>query len=282
MLEDVFRSFFGADDEEQMRAAGFLLDDLAESRDRRVEQISHRTLRGIWSEMRENAARSAGSGRGLDLLARKLAKLRDQLGAKPLDVHLVGHSAGAILLGHLLKCLAAPAEGVEPVRIASCSLYAAACSVRFAVEHYLEAARDILPRANLHLHYLSDRNEKDDYLAGTKGLHLYGKSLLYLVSRALDDVRKIPLLGLQRAVEPGWERDADQWATTHLGDVRTWLAQFEGSLWPVVDASVRVNRKGKTEQAQHGSFDNNVEVIGRTIERIAGAGLVAPIEWLDY
>ena len=281
MLEDRFRSFFGADDEEQMRAAGFL-DDLAESRDRRVEQLSHRVLKGVWSEMRENAARGAESGRGLDLLARKLARLRDRLGTKPLEIHLVGHSAGAILLGHLLKRLAAPGENAEPVKVATCSLYAAACSLGFAVDHYLGAASEILAGRNLHLHYLTDRNEKDDYLAGTKGLHLYGKSLLYLVSRALDDVRKIPLLGLQRAVERGWENDTDQWAAAHLGYVRTWLADFDGQRWPVSEASVRVNKKGKTQQAQHGSFDNNVEVIAQTITRISGANLVAPIEWLDY
>lgn len=281
VLEDRFRFVFGVDDEEQMRAAGFL-DDLADSRDRRVEELSNRVLKGVWSEMRENAARGAESGRGLDLLARKLARLRDRFEDSPLEIHLVGHSAGAILLGHLLKCLAAPAAGVEPVRVATCSLYAAACSVQFAVEHYLGAAKDILSSQDLHLHYLTDRNEKDDYLVGTKGLHLYGKSLLYLVSRALDDVRKIPLLGLQRAVERGWENDTDQWAASHHDALRTWLTEFQGSRWPVETASVRVNRKGKTQQAQHGSFDNDIEVIGQTITRIAGAELVAPIEWLDY
>jgi hypothetical protein len=238
-------------------------------------------LKGVWSQMRENAARGAHSGRGLDLLAVKLGALRDEFKAGTLQIHLVGHSAGSILLGHLLKCLAEPASG-KPVKVASCALYAAACSTRFAVEHYLRAAKDILPGEQLHLHYLSDRNEKDDFLAGGKGLHLYGKSLLYLVSRALDDERKIPLLGMQRAVDKGWETDRDQWAESHHADLQQWLAGFKGSKRPVVDASVRINRKGKTQQAQHGSFDNAFEVIGPTIERIAGRPLVSPIEWLDY
>jgi hypothetical protein len=51
---------------------------------------------------------------------------------------------------------------------------------------------------------------------------------------------------------------------------------------PVPTPSVVVNKKGKTAQAQHGSFDNNVAVIEHTIERIRGVKLVAPIEWLDY
>ena len=280
MLEDKFRSYFGAEDDEDMKAAGFY-SDLAEARDRRVEELSNRVLKGVWSEMRENAARSANSGRGLDLLAKKLAALRDEFKGGALEVHLVGHSAGSILLGHLLKCLAQPDSG-KPVKIATCSLYAAACSTQFALDHYLQAAKDILPGQALHLHYLTDRNEKDDYLAGGKNLHLYGKSLLYLVSRALDDERKIPLLGFERAVVPGWEKSTDQWAASHLPAVQKWLAEFKGSLWPVTDASVPINKKGKTQQAQHGSFDNNMDVIAQTIERIAGAKPVKPLEWLDY
>jgi hypothetical protein len=286
MLEDTFRGFFGADDGEQMRAAGFL-DELAESRDRRVEQLAQRALKGLWTEMRENAARSAAGDRGLDLLSGSLATLRDRLNGKGLEVHLVGHSAGAILLGHLLPLLASPGNGKAPVKVASCSLYAAACSMRFAVEHYLQAASPILPSRRIALHYLSDKNEKDDYLAGAKGLHLYGKSLLYLVSRALDDVRKIPLLGFERAVEPGYHRDrdasaTDQWDAAHLRYVREWQAAFQGSLHRVDAPSVPINKKGKTQQAQHGSFDNNVGVVTATIERIGGAKVKHPIEWLDY
>jgi hypothetical protein len=83
-------------------------------------------------------------------------------------------------------------------------------------------------------------------------------------------------------VKKGWEHNTDQWAASHLKSVQQWLAEFKGGLWPVKEASVRINKKGKTTQAQHGSFDNNLEVIGQTITRISGASLVAPIEWLDY
>jgi hypothetical protein len=50
----------------------------------------------------------------------------------------------------------------------------------------------------------------------------------------------------------------------------------------VSDPNVFINKKKKTAQAQHGSFDNNVEVVAETIERIAGAPMPKPIEWLDY
>lgn len=281
MLEDKFRSFFGASTPDEMRTAGFL-DELGEARDRRVEELARQVLKGVWSEMRENAARGAAAGHGLALLAQSLVKLRDATKDKGLELHLVGHSAGAILLGHLLALLAAPPGSAEPVAVASCTLYAAACSVPFAVDKYLGAANAILPGAKLHLHYLKNSEEKDDFLAGMKGLHLYGKSLLYLVSRALDDERKMPLLGFERAVQQGWEKDSDQWAAAQLPSVQQWLAQFKGQTHPVDTPSVVVNKKGKTVQAQHGSFDNNVAVIQQTIERIRGAKIVQPIEWLDY
>ena len=109
MLEDVFRAYFGAADEEAMRAAGFF-DQLAEARDRRVEELARVSIRGLWSEMRENAARSTAIGHGLERLAAQLARLREKLRSSGLELHLAGHSAGSILLGHLLPLLAAPSR----------------------------------------------------------------------------------------------------------------------------------------------------------------------------
>lgn len=129
---------------------------------------------------------------------------------------------------------------------------------------------------------MSDKNEKNDYLVGLKGLHLYGKSLLYLVSRALDDERKIPLLGFERALERRWANDTDQWAASHLPFVEKWQARFKGGQYCVTSPSVPINKEGKTERARHGSFDNNLEVVTATIERIAGRKVVKPLEWLDY
>ncbi len=292
MLEDVFRNVFGVTSIEDMRAAGFL-DFLAERRDRSMEQVAHQTIRGLWSEMRENAARSATSNGGLVSIARHLARLRDKLadsaGLEGLEVHLIGHSAGSILLGHLLPLLASPDPGVKAVKVASCTLYAAACSVQFAVEMFLQRGKAVLKSEDIHLHYLSERNEKEDFLLGTtvKGLHLYGKSLLYLISRALEEVRKIPILGLERAIETAWHGDdssrlRDQWDPDHLQYIEQWLQGFRGHLHRVDKPSIVVNKKGKTVQAQHGTFDNDIDTVAMTILRITGMRPSKPIEWLDY
>jgi hypothetical protein len=94
MPEGKFRSFFGASTAEEMRAAG-ILDELGEALDRRVEELARKVPTGVWSEMRDNAALGATADHGLTLLAQSLARLRDAMKGQGLEVHLVGHSAGA-------------------------------------------------------------------------------------------------------------------------------------------------------------------------------------------
>ncbi|NCT82650.1 MAG: C1 family peptidase [Comamonadaceae bacterium] len=268
------------------RSAGWLdrlREVAAEAKDRAIEAVGRQFARGIWSEMRENAEGGATPDHVLDLAARMLRELRQELAAsgKTLEIHLVGHSAGSILLGHLLGRLGA----ADALPVASCELYAAACSSGFAVQHYGAAAQaGVLPLEALRLHVLSDANERADGLPSAER-DIYGKSLLYLVSRALDDVRKQPLLGMERALvkpDPTWV--ADQWVGPPNADVAAWLKLWPaGALLNRVDSpKVRTTKTGDQIDASHGSFDNNIDILTGTLERIRGAALVAPMEWLDY
>jgi len=281
MVEDLAHRVIDGD-----RSEGWLdklREAAAEAKDRAIEAVGRQFARGIWSEMRENAEGGAMAGHALDLAARMLRDLRDAMAknGRTLEVHLVGHSAGSILLGHLLGRLG----GADPMQVASCELYAAACSSGFAVQHY-GAAHDagVLPLSKLRLHVLSDGNERADGLPSAER-DIYGKSLLYLVSRALDDVRKQPLLGMERALCPpdaAW-RD-DQWAGAPNADVAAWLKRWPGGelLNRVTAPKVRTTKTGDQIAASHGSFDNNIDVLTGTLERIRGSSLVAPMEWLDY
>lgn len=284
MVQDWAQRQLGA---ETARSKG-VLDALGEAKDRALEAAAHVLFRGIWSQMRQNAAASADAGHGLDLLLRNLVTLAGELatGGKKLELHLVGHSAGSILLGHFLSLAAGKADGAAAaLTVKTCTLYAAACSSDFADQHYLPAAqRGVFALADLRLYVLSDENEKADGLP-SPAVPAYGKSLLYLVSRALDDVRKMPLLGMQRAQQAAWQEDGDQWAQAQLPAIRQWLQSWpagDSQLRIVTTPSVRVTREGGQVQATHGSFDNNIDVLTETLQRIRGAPLVAPLEWLDY
>jgi hypothetical protein len=267
-------------DPDGLRSAGWL-DAIADKRDRAIELAANKAAKGLWTEMRGNARLSARPGRGLALLARSITKLRAALGAQPLELHLVGHSAGSIVLGHLLGQLE-PGTAAKPA-VAGCTLYAAACSARFAVDTYLAAGDTVLPLPSLHLHHLTDAQEKDDDLLKFGPVTLYGKSLLYLVSRALDDVRKQPLLGMERAFDPAFLGNDDQWAASEHAALRTLQARVPpANRHPVPHPVVRVDWRGKTVQARHGTFDNDIDGLTATLVRIRGGQpLVVPVEWLD-
>ena len=78
-----------------------------EQSDALIEKTIGRGLaRPVWSEMKENAELTCSSGRGGALLASALQKLASTWG-DDFELHLVGHSAGSIILGNLLTPLAA-------------------------------------------------------------------------------------------------------------------------------------------------------------------------------
>ena len=299
LAEDWVRKIVG---DEAARSAG-LLQSLGDAKDRAFETLARLFGRGVWSEMRENAERATRSGHGLELLLRHLLGLQADLAAagKHLELHVAGHSAGAILLGHFLRLLAgvaAPAASPAPpgsgtharapqLGVETATLFAAACSVRFAKLHYLGAAQaGVLDLAKTWLYVLSDANEKADGLPSPQQ-PAYGKSLLYLVSRALDDVRKQPLLGMERAHDAHYLADDDQWHESELAALAHWQARWPpaaglGLLRSVNTPEVRTSRADDRSAATHGSFDHNIEAIGETISRMSGRALVAPLEWLDY
>lgn len=137
---------------------------------------------------------------------------------------------------------------------------------------------------DLFLDVLSDVNEKNDGLPSPSAA-LYGKSLLYLVSRALEDVRKQPLLGMERALLPAFANDAEQWNAASLAAIRAWQHQWQmtpGHLNVVSTPWITTTREGHRMQATHGSFDNNITLMAGLIERVAGKSLVSDLEWLDY
>jgi hypothetical protein len=278
MVQDWARKVLGVEVE---KAAG-LLGILGDAKDRAVEALAHVVGRGVWNQMRENAQRSITTDHGLDLVARNLAALAQALDAagKRLELHLVGHSAGSILLGHLLERMSLGDIPAPPAK--SCTLYAPACSTRFAVERYLSAAdAGLIDLKRLALYFLSDENEKRDGLPSPE-LPAYGKSLLYLVSRALDDRRKMPLVGMERALLPKYAGDTDQWAREELATLHQWQSRWNGPSFGVNAPDVLVTKTGQRVPATHGSFDNNIDALTETLQRVAGKKLAAPMEWLDY
>ncbi|TDU30818.1 chitinase class I [Panacagrimonas perspica] len=251
--------------------AGGMGDKLREARDAAVENVARGPVRALWSEMKENARRSAQERHGLDLLARALEDLVKRC-PSTLELHLVGHSAGSILLGHLIRRL----EKGKELKPTSIHLYAPACTVAFANDIY-EPWSDIT-----WLHLLSDRAELADKVSSA-----YGKSLLFLVANALEADRQTPILGLARSFD---RRSNGRW--NGLADTLHSLNRLQQE-WPldkngahprivIHDAPVitRVDAAGqalKTEPPWHGAFDNDVVTLTHVLTQIIGSKPKLPV-----
>lgn len=247
------------------RAERGLAGKLTEASDRLIEDAFGRPLvRPVWAEMKANAELAFEASRGGHHLVKALVQLGRSWG-DDFELHLVGHSAGAIWLGHLLTLLAR-----ERAAALACSvhLYAPACSIGFANRHY-SPHPTLMKR--LHLDLLSDRAERDDSTA-----RVYRKSLLYLVSNALEPDRRTPLLGLARAHDAGdagWEGSS---ATQEA--LRAWReAGKAAGLYGKAAGRYRETgapfspAEGASERATHGGFDNDRDTVTRTLLRITGA-----------
>jgi Papain family cysteine protease len=266
ILADQARQF--GIDLEALRARGMfedIRDAVLEAKDRAFEAVAEKILaKAVWTQMKQNAQAAATAGAGLHLLAGHLETLRGEI--KDLEIHLLGHSAGAILLGHLTNRLVA-----RKIDVASLGLYAPACTMAFATDFLgkaLNAKRRDRRRAYFEL--LSDARERDDTVGP------YGKSLLYLVSRALEEVHKTPLLGLAAAWNP--DNPGDVVNHQRLGEVTAWRKLWVNGPRPREHDQMSVNDGQGSIPISHGSFDNDVTVVGRSIEVIRGAPLAFPVE----
>ena len=224
-------------------AKDFMLDRLDDGLEPIARVIGGRSQ---WSEMKENAilARDAG----LKPVMAGIAALKQRFPG--LEVHLVGHSAGSLLLGGLVS--AATGTGASSFRVSSCTLWAPACTMKFYREHYVPAIRSgRLER--LSLFTLTDKAERDDHCA-----NIYHKSLLYLVSNAFEErLRKPlfgetdgePLLGMEKFVTrlPASERPTD---------------------WVLSPNATPSGEQGGSRATAHGAFDDDAATLKATLARI--------------
>ncbi len=190
------------------------------------EQLQHRA-RGAFDDLPTGSV-STGSALtdgvltddapGGTLLLSLLRAHREQHG--PFDLHLVGHSAGALLLCHLIE--RAAREWGDAFAVRTLVLLAPACSCELF-------QRTVIPHAGridtVRIVALEDELERRDPLL--KWLPLaYPHSLLYLVSGLLEAAPDTALLGLARHVAGAALGASDSPAA----GVRAWLRARPGTL----------------------------------------------------
>lgn len=228
-------------------AKDFMLDRLDDA----LEPLA-RGLGGklMWDQMKQNALAASVAKGAAVLVADQLQALAAR--TPGLQVHLVGHSAGSILLAPVIDLLTA-----RGLKVTTCTLWAPACNVALFRQHYLPAmkSRKIGAFAMFHL---SDKAERDDNCA-----HVYNKSLLYLVSDSFEEKARIPLfrdgeplLGMERWLDASLRRDITQAG----GELISAPNDFP-------DGSPSASRS-----TEHGGFDDDAQTVAATFSRIIGAG----------
>jgi hypothetical protein len=251
-------------------------DFVQEKSDRAIESIARGVhIKGLWSEMKENAIyasdravpgfaqNKAGKAGAMVILASALQKLTKKF--EGLEVHMAGHSAGSILLGEWLKEI-----NKRKLKVKTISLYAPACTIEFANKTFVKASENnIFAKQNLYIHNMDDEREKADNTG-----NVYQKSLLYLVSRALEDIHKMPLLGLDAA----WDCEnckANGSGGFHISqenEIKKWAEFIKGTKTPKLygkgQQQVRINTQPEFIDLSHGSFDNSIDVMEFTIKKI--------------
>jgi hypothetical protein len=204
----------------------------------------------VWAEMQENAIKASQKNGGLLVALNEVKKL---LAKNPkLQVHLVGHSAGSILLGGLAG--ANQNAGGKPVQFSTCTMWAPACTMDFYRENYLPAIRGGSIK-DFAIFTLTDRAEQDDDCA-----NIYHKSLLYLVSHAFEKELRKP-----------WFSDAD-------GEPLLGMEKFLRKLsdrelpkgWVLSPNAVPEGRPGAARATTHGGFDDDGATLRATLARILG------------
>lgn len=158
--------------------------DWSEMRDAAVERLVHALGQPAWDVMKRSATRCSADGSqfGLTLFA---AKLQEAFGKDLPPIDLVGHSAGSIVLLAFLARLHA-----EKIEAQSFQTLAPAATCRLYADWLAAIGTD---RLKTRIYAMQDRAERDDTVAG-----IYGKSLLYLVSRGFEDQFGEPISGLQK------------------------------------------------------------------------------------
>jgi hypothetical protein len=255
----------------QARGIGdWLKEQVSDGADYTVETTLGFLGKSLWRQMKQNAEASGREGHGAAIFAKEISSL---LGSyKTAEIHLLGHSAGAIWHGHFISTLS---KIDKTATLASCHLFAPACTVPFANEHYARALnRGTLPGTKLHVSNLDNTAELEDNVAG-----FYGKSLLYFVSRACEEWHKTPILGMEAAWNSALDdKDIFQLINRKGQDefgfmdaVQKWrnTVATKKVPAPMLKKSGETVHNGKKQNPpSHGGFDNDTLYITRTLNRI--------------
>ena len=235
-------------------AARTIGEDLA---DAVLEVAARPGGKAVWSQMKRSAEVAVLEGGGGLLIAERVRELWNAHHAD-LEIHAVGHSAGAIFHSHFLPAVLGrkSAAGAPPIAVQSLHLLAPACATDLFKTKLMDRVGPGKGIEALTMYTMNKSQEQADE-AGP-----YKKSLLYLVSRAFESAQPSPILGLEESL-----RD----------DVK--LIRFFGLAGNQKRADVLFSNtasdaplNSRSMSNTHGGFDDDVPTMNSVVRRVIAAG----------
>jgi len=227
-LEDVLKG--------EPRRAGGPLDSAKRWWNERLERLLADPGTMVWGEMKQNGAAisEAGTSGGMKLYeaAQESPHFSD---LSKVRLHLIGHSAGAIVHSHIVKRLCQLGWKFETVNFM-------APAVR--VDEFRECVGPALRKGQVgrvNQFHLSDDIEQTDHTC--RPILGYDRSLLYLVSQSFEGGVVTPILGMEKY----FARVSD------LPNLRAWVAPG-----------------AQSKSTTHGGFDDDAATMSSVIALIKG------------
>ena len=241
----------------------FLLDRLDDT----LEPLARPIGKPVWSEMKENAELATKNSEGGARFF--LNELKAQLAKDPSwEIHIAGHSAGSIFMGPVVKWLADAG-----IPIVSVTLWAPACTMDFFKEFYLPSIQNQAVQ-RFSLFTLKDAAEQDDDCA-----NIYHKSLLYLVSNAMEEKSGLffldgePLLGMEQFIveERGLFQVPDEKELRKKNPAKLPILGVPNAEWVRSPNGLAEGQSPDASHARsHGAFDDDKATVLSTLARITG------------
>jgi len=213
--------------------------------DEGIELAVRAPLRPIWDQMKSKACKASESEGGAQYAASILEKHTGEY-----ELHLAGHSAGSIFLAHLIKVLA-----VKNLSVKTLSLFAPACTTDLFKAYILPHVGKEKCVKQIVVFNLEDKTEQDDTVGD-----IYKKSLLYMISEALESKRHAPLLGMDKYIQK--DRVLKQFFGTPVN---------QGQRMPtVLYSKPRLTVPLRSASTKHGDFDNDEATLNSVMRIICG------------
>lgn len=223
----------------QARPAGGFFDEVKSWWNERLEKLLATPGTAIWSEMKQNADAISNTSESGGMKLYKACQQSPYFAdLSKVRLHLVGHSAGAILHSHVVDRLGGQGWTFESV-----NFMAPAVRVDLFEETVVPAIKNGTVKRFNQFHLSDDMEQKDPTCKPILG---YSRSLLYLVSQALEHGRSTPILGMEKYFN-------DTIASNNLPNVYTWSAPGKES-----------------KSTTHGGFDDDPVTMASIIALMKG------------